>query len=70
MVPRKFRPRFRSGIFDSDVRAAFIFASSEAEEFKTLLSLDASGLFGLFEMDNEGESNPDDSVGDFSMLAV
>lgn len=61
MVPRKFRARLassKSGIFESDVKAAFIFASSEADEFNTLLSFEASGLFGLLDIDKEGDSKP------------
>lgn len=43
-------------MLESEVKAAFILASSEAEELNTLLSFDARGLFGLLEIDNDGES--------------
>lgn len=59
MVPRKsFRKldSSKSGMLESEVKAAFILASSDAEEFKTLLSFEARGLLGLFEIDNDGES--------------
>ncbi|KAG1071579.1 hypothetical protein G6F42_026009 [Rhizopus arrhizus] len=62
MVPRKLRRRLissRSGMLDSEVRAAFILASSDADELRTLLSLDASGLLGLLDMDSVGESVAD-----------
>lgn len=59
IVPRKFLRKLdssKSGIFESEVKAAFILASSEADEFKTLLNLEARGLLGLFEIDKDGES--------------
>jgi hypothetical protein len=59
IVPRKFLLRLdssKSGMFDSEVKAAFILASSEADEFRTLFNFEAKGLFGLLDIDKDGES--------------
>lgn len=60
MVPRKLRRKLsssKSGIFESEVKAAFIRASSEAEEFKTLFNFNASDLLGLLEIERVGDSD-------------
>lgn len=60
MVPRKLRRKLsssKSGIFESEVKAALIRASSEAEEFKTLFNFKASDLLGLLDIESVGDSD-------------
>lgn len=60
MVPLKLRRKLsssKSGIFESEVKAALIRASSEAEEFKTLFNFKASDLLGLLDMERVGDSD-------------